>query len=284
MSQDPQVATHTAPHEAPHGEGITGFSVEVAASAQHQSFRTSIEYSFGRPVKSTDMAVPHEQAAQYAQQLAVRELNRHLDRVDAEVKQKRQGGQPAPPQPPAQQAPPPQQQAPAQPQGQSFPNAGAAAPQGMAGQGAGQAAAPQWVTGQKPQGQGSHRFVGTASLDSQTFKTMIAQQLAAQGENPDAFAIYDNRPDLEQGNPQWQVAAVKPVEGSPAALNPAMLTQQGKPKSAFFVDFQQDGSVALKATRDYEQHRQAQQMAQQMAGQQQPAAPQAPAPSDDVPF
>ena len=283
MSQQPDVAVTSETHTENiiEGEGITGFTVEARATGDYQSYATRLEYSFGRVVGNVDVVQPHEEMATFVSELAVDQLTKHLKRVEAEAAQRRTvGSQPQPqeaPQPaggsapmaggagaPAQ-APSPQpapapmtapQQAPPQPpQQQPQPQP---APQGL-----------QWATGQRPQGKGTVRYVTSASLPTDQLKTAVAAAIREAGDDPDKFAIFDNRVGergFESGGLNYSVAAVKPKNDTP-------LAQQLGSRGVYFVDFNDDGTIRVKASRDYEQINAQQPQQQPQWLQQQPGMP-----------
>ena len=280
MSQQPDVAVTSETHTENiiEGEGITGFTVEARATGDYQSYATRLEYSFGRVVGNVDVVQPHEEMATFVSELAVDQLTKHLKRVEAEAAQRRTvgsqpqpqeapqpaggsapmaGGAGAPAQAPSPQPAPAPMTAPQQPpQQQPQPQP---APQGL-----------QWATGQRPQGKGTVRYVTSASMPTDQFKSEIAGAIRAVGDNPDQFVIFDNRigqRGFESGAQNYSVAAVKPTQGSP-------LEQQLGSRSAYFVDFNDDGTIRVKASRDYEQTN-AQQPQQQQPQwlQQQPGTP-----------
>lgn len=258
-------------------EGFTEFEVSATLSdkvgQQLVSHTTRVSYGFGRAVTATDMVAPHEEASRLARELAERELEQQL----AKVKAQRQQPPPPPAAAPQPAVPPPQQPPPAPAQAPvpaaPVPQQAAPQPQAVPAQGR-----PLSV-GQKPRGAGQVRYVPSNVLSTDQFKEEIAAAIRAEGDNPDQFKLWDNRVGangLESGNANWSVAGVKPVEGTPAH------GQLGN-RSAYWVDFDDNGAVTVKATKDYKQHLEVQQqvqaqLAQQQAAQQAPQAQQSPVP------
>lgn len=109
-------------------------------------------------------------------------------------------------------------------------------------------------------------------MSTDVFKAKIAEAIRAQGDNPDLFAIYDERignRGIEGGNQNWSVASVKPSDQHPAKADSRFITDSGYSKSVYFVDFQKDGSVSVKQSSDYQTWLEVQrQVAAQVAAQQ----------------
>lgn len=265
--------TATEQQAIPAGEGITSFEVSATYGDKVNgilvSQTTRLGYEFGRPVQSVDLVEPHAEASGLAYDLAQRDVEQRV----AEIK----ANQPAPTIPAA---PQPQTQA-----------AGAGAPPPQVPQAPAAAPAPSgdgWAVGQKPNGKGQIRYVTTNAMSTDAFRDAIAQAIAAAGYDPSSYLIYDNRVGdrgLEAGETNWSVANVKPAEGNPMADDPDFKTDRGGTKSAFFVDFNADGSVKVKETSVMEDFVKAFRKAQAMSGTAAPAAPPPPPPADDdVPF
>lgn len=255
-----EVKTHTEIE----GEGITGFSVSAGAADDYGKHKTStvLHYQFGRPVSLIDLVVPHAEASDVVSELALDKLREHRARSAAEVAQANTPAAQAPqqqaPQPPPftpQPAPPFTQPAPPAPMPQASPQWPQSPPQQFPPQQAPQPAPqPQvnaqaipWATGAKQDGS-TLRFIPSNVIPTEQFQALIAQAIQQQGDDPNQFVIYDNRVGqyaLEAGNPGWSVAAVKPAHGTP-------VHQALDKKSAYYVDFNDDGSVGVRPSREYE--------------------------------
>lgn len=259
----------TEVYRAEDGEGIVAFEVKEHASVKHKGDlignATSITYAFATPKAREDIVEAHALVSEAARRLAHREIEQSL----AEHQNRQPAGAagsstPASPGGPSQAAP-----ANPQPQTQTVGEV-------------------QWAVGQRPKGKGELRYVTSASLPTDKFLGKIAAGVREHGDDPDDFNIYDNRVGdygLESGNDNWSVAAVKPKDGTYAAGLPKMQTQKGNVKTAYYVDFNDDGSLWVRPSGDYQSILEAKKIAatgQQSLDQGQPQAP--PPSSDDVPF
>lgn len=128
-----------------------------------------------------------------------------------------------------------------------------------------------WATGSNPRGD-TFEYRPTTNLPTETFKNVIKQRIAEAGEDPNHFAIFDERMGargLEAGGSNYGPATVKTTTSHPAH---AAMKQGNKVSAAFFVDFTKDGNVKVNATNKFKE-------ALEGAGQ-----PAASVPSNDVPF
>lgn len=105
----------------------------------------------------------------------------------------------------------------------------------------------EWLTGTKPNGKGTFRFVASSSMDYKQFKDAAAAQLPALGLNPDDVDIFDDRTGkygIESGNEAYSAGKLKVKDGTPLAK-----AMQGK-SIIGSVDFNNDGSVKVSLSRD----------------------------------
>lgn len=105
----------------------------------------------------------------------------------------------------------------------------------------------EWLTGTKPNGKGTFRFVASSSMDYKEFKDAAAAQLPGLGLNPDEVDIFDDRTGkygIESGNEAYSAGKVKVKDGTPLAK-----AMQGK-SIIGSVDFNNDGSVKVSLSRD----------------------------------
>ena len=94
------------------------------------------------------------------------------------------------------------------------------------------------------------RYVSTLSQPSDVLVGMVNQWLIAQGFNPDAFKVWDNRTGpkgLEAGVPQSCVAAVKVSQDAASYVSPDLAKQQ-----LARVKHNADGSLYIWLTKEAE--------------------------------
>lgn len=88
------------------------------------------------------------------------------------------------------------------------------------------------------------RYVSTASLPSDSMKASAAQWLATQGLNPEAFDVWDERRDAENGKAISSVCNIKVKEAfrdkAPADI---VFTDRGGVKAVARAKFNSDGSL-----------------------------------------
>lgn len=218
--------------EAP--AGIVAFDVDVKASRDYQTSGLTLHYQLAGPSGMDAVAQLHAELAEQAGALAADHLEQHIERVKADG-QRTFGVQQQPP---------------------THDEAVANVQQGLGGevvgqqQGAPPAQQPQgdgWLTAQKPNGQGSFEFPSTAILEPGTLKTMLCDQIRGFGDDPNCFAIYDNRVGqyaLEDGNSGYSIATVKPVKETDLQVRLAN-------KAAYLVDVDRNG-LTVKRSKEYE--------------------------------
>lgn len=94
------------------------------------------------------------------------------------------------------------------------------------------------------------RFVSTMSQPTEVLVGLVNQWLLAQGLNPDAFKVWDNRTGpkgLESGVPQACVAAVKVAQDAAGFVSPDLAKQQ-----LARVKHNSDGSLYIWFTKEAE--------------------------------
>lgn len=104
-----------------------------------------------------------------------------------------------------------------------------------------------WLTGTKPNGKGTFRFLSTAALGIAEFKAEAVAQLDGLGLSADEVDVYDDRTGrygLEEGNEGYSAGKLKVKDGT--RLSSAL---QGK-SIVGSVDFNNDGSVRVSLSRD----------------------------------
>jgi hypothetical protein len=105
----------------------------------------------------------------------------------------------------------------------------------------------EWLTGTKPNGKGTFRYVSTASIGIAEFKASAAEQLEGLGLLADEVDVYDDRTGkygLEEGNDGYSPGKLKVKDGT--RLSSAL---QGK-SIVGSVDFNNDGSIRVSLSRD----------------------------------
>ena len=105
----------------------------------------------------------------------------------------------------------------------------------------------EWMTGTKPNGKGTFRFVASSSMDYKAFKAAATAQLAGLGLNPDEVDIFDDRTGkygIESGNEAYSPGKLKAKDGTLLAK-----ALQGKTIIGS-VDFNADGTLKVSLSRD----------------------------------
>lgn len=105
----------------------------------------------------------------------------------------------------------------------------------------------QLQAGTTPKGK-QIRFLPTSVLASRAFEDAIKTQIGQHGFDPGEFVVFDNRgtrdgspyKGLEDGGQSYSVATVRAKKDTP--LQAAL----GEKTAAFYVDFQDDGTVKVK--------------------------------------
>lgn len=108
------------------------------------------------------------------------------------------------------------------------------------------AVAGGWRTATKPKG-GEFRYIGSDTLSSEQFITMVKAKLPDVGLNPDEVTVFDDRVGnygIESGNPQYSAGKVKVKDDAPLAQ-----AMQGK-KIVASADFNMDGTVNVSLSKD----------------------------------
>lgn len=234
-----KVVVETVINEPIPGEGITGFSVTAGVAEDFGKHKTSttLHYGFGRAVGVIDIATVHTEMREVVSELEVDHHRQHLARALAEFHADTQQVQAQPAAPPVQPPVPP-----------------AAPAQAPAPEPGGQQGGVPWVHGTKPNGGGAIRYVPSSLFPTESFQQVVGQVLAAQGLNPAGFEVWDNRVGqygLESGNSAYSVGAVKPASHNPLAQMVGQ-TSGGNPKATHYVEFNDDGSLAVKPSKEYE--------------------------------
>ncbi|MGH3442022.1 MAG: hypothetical protein ACRDUY_08255, partial [Nitriliruptorales bacterium] len=106
--------------------------------------------------------------------------------------------------------------------------------------------------GSSPKG-GQVRYVPTSVLPQQAFEQAIRNHITSLGFAEADFVVFDNRTGnygLEDGKQAYSAATVKPRRETHVAAT------IGEKTSAFYVDFQQDGTLTVKASKKLEEYRQ----------------------------
>lgn len=225
MSEPAEVETTLETVEATAEDGYIGFEVRASVSKDYQSFATTLHYRYAAPVDALDLVEKHAEAAQKAAELAGDSIS-HLLAKSATAAAS------------ATRAP-------------AGADTSSAAPSG--GDAATPAGARTVLQGTKPRNSGTLNYVPTSDLSEQDFKTEIAQAIRAAGGDPDELAIFDNRKGkfgVEDGKESWSTASVLPKQDT------HMASILGDKKKAYFVDFDANGKVSVKATDAYTQYKQ----------------------------
>lgn len=223
--------------------GIVGFYAEATASKDYQAEKFGIEYRYGTPVGYIDAI---QQFAEIQGQ-ALEQANAQLSNRLAENQAAKAKAAPAPAQQPAKQQQPPKPPPPTEEPTEASAEAAVvehAGGQLVEGQPAG--GLPVQV-GTSPKGQ-QVRYVPSSALPSKAFEDVIREQIAGLGFDPDDFAVFDNRvtregakfAGLEDGGQNYSVASVLARKDTAAS--------QMIEKAAFYVDFNEDGTVKVKAS------------------------------------
>ncbi len=239
------------------GEGITGFVVKANASAKVGgdlvSNSTELIYQFGRTVGLVDVVAVHAEQQQAATEMAEQVVAQRVAEKRAEKGQE-QAALAASYPTPTPTAPAP---APAPVPAGTIPPFDA------------------WPEGQKPNGRGTVKYLPTSIVPTDMLRAKIAEGIRANGDNPDLFAIFDERigdRGFENGGQNYMVASIKPTDDHPARQDARFTTDKGYAKSLYYADFERDGSVKVKPTADYStwlevQRQVAAQVAAQTGGQ-----------------
>lgn len=105
----------------------------------------------------------------------------------------------------------------------------------------------EWLTGTKPNGKGTFRYVSTASIGINEFKDAAVAQLSSLGLSVDEVDVYDDRTGkygLEDGNESYSPGKLKVKDGTRLAS-----ALQGK-NIVGSAEFNNDGSVRVSLSRD----------------------------------
>ena len=105
----------------------------------------------------------------------------------------------------------------------------------------------QWLTGTKPNGKGTFRYVATSSIGISEFKEAAVAQLTSLGLDPSDIDVYDDRTGkygVEDGNEAYSPGKLKVKDGTrlAAALNGKTIVGS--------VEFNNDGSIRASLSRD----------------------------------
>lgn len=248
------------------GDGIVGFTARHTAGKDYQSAAAEFEYRFARPRQYVDVVAVAGEVQGYAEEQAEAKLADTLARCAAQTAAVQPQVAPAPtpavPVVPAapQQVAPPVPPVPEEPGQTVYPQQAGDPFQAVADQLGGQqvgqttAAGLDIRIGSDPKGN-QLRFVSSVSLPSRAFEDAIKQQIASHGFDPEHFAIFDNRvtrpgsqyDGLEDGGKSYTVASVKARNDTPwqAAI--------GEKTTAFYVDFNEQGVLHVKPSKQLAQ-------------------------------
>lgn len=195
-------------------QGITEIEVAAKPSQDYQGVETRIRYDFGRKVLSDDVVAVHAKLQEFVTGLAQKQLEHVLARSNAEK------------------------------------DAEVARQSSTTTSDGDTSAGVQWKQASKPKG-GTLRYRPTSNLGQEAFKAMITEAIVDEGFDPEDHVIFDERTGkwgLESGNKRYSAATVKPAEDTAAYDE---LTNDGKTKQSFFVDFEDDGTVSVNPTNLY---------------------------------
>lgn len=234
-------------YQASPGEGITEVTLSVRPSLDYQTVEATASYAFPSPRSYTEAIQPIEELYQFLLDTAKEKVAdlaaKRNDRESAATAQVKQALQSV--------------------QETNIPDP-TPAPAPISDQG-GEAT---FAWGENPQGK-AVKYVPSTVLSSRDFEAAIKQGIANLGLPSDQVMVFDNRVGkfgFETGNNNWGVANVI------AKRDSRLLTAAGGDEKAkiVYVDFNDDGTVRVKLSKQGEQAKAALALATELGGEEVP--------------